>query len=257
MTAALPGHPAARAAPPARRGRLRHAVDLRARCSRSTTLESLWDFVGEYALPRRAHRPAAARRDPGPLRHDHRARLRRRLPDAPGVRGGLRARSSAATSRSSWPRAATTSSSRSRSRPPTTSDDRTAADMAELINRCVDGHLGLHVHRARLLRLLPAPALRQAHLPRAVPGAARRQRARLQPRVRRARDGGDRDGGRLGPRADPVRGPDRHQDPLRRDAGGRRGAHPHVPAPPRSRAPGDLDRLRAAAGAAQPGACAR
>ena len=64
MTAALPGHPAARAAPPARRGRLRHAVDLRARAAarrRSSRCGTSWASTPSSPPARTGGRASASR----------------------------------------------------------------------------------------------------------------------------------------------------------------------------------------------------
>ena len=87
----------------------------------------------------------------------------------------------------------------------------------------------LHVRRAHLLWLVPPPAVPQPHLPLAFPSTARRQRARVQPAIRRPRDDRDRPGRKMGPGADSLRRADRHQNTLLRDTGGHYRARPHLP----------------------------
>jgi hypothetical protein len=90
-------------------------------------------------------------------------------------------------------------------------EDRTAENLVDLVNKGRRRRQRLHVRRAHLLWLVPPPAVRQAHLPLAFPGTARRPRARVQPGIRRPRDGRDRPGRKMGPGAGPLRRADRHQ----------------------------------------------
>ncbi len=132
-------------------------------------------------------------------------------------------------------------------------EGRTAENLVDLVNKVVDGVSGctfvVHICFGSF-RHLPYAKRTYRWLS---PGTARRQRARVQPGIRRPRDSRDRPGRKMEPGEDSLRRADRHQNTLLRDTGGHYRARPHLPGIPRSRAAGDLHRLRPAPRPSLPG----